>query len=1394
MSWFRRLFGQRNDQDVNDPKSQRDIGNKYYYGEGVAQDYNEAVKWFRLAADQGDAVAQCSLGAMYETGDGVPKDHSEAIRLFSLAAQQGQREALTRLRVAANQGNSDAQYYLGYMYETGTGIIRNYCDAHKWFRLAAAKGNIDAQYYLGYMYENGHGVLKEDYIEAAKWYRLAAKRRHSDAITNLKELERELTARDKSPQKPKKSNVKEKVSISCDPALQYLGDNTDPRTQFEIGNKYYYGQAVAQDYKEALKWFSLAAQQGYSEALAWFHQLAADKGDSDIQFQLGLMYETGKGVSQSYSEAIRLFSLAAQQGQSDALTRLRVAANQGNSDAQYNVGQLYETGQIVSQSYSEAIRWYRLAANQGHVEAINCCRVAANKGNVYVQNDLGLIYAQGKVVKEDYIEAAKWFRLAADKGNSDAQFQLGLMYENGKGVGKDYSEALNWYRLAAQQGHSEAQYNLGVICRQGNGVNQDFAEAIKWFQLDAKQGNSNAQFQLGLIYETGEGVSKDYSEALKWYRLAAKQGHSEALKWFILAADKGNSDAQYNLGLMYANGQGVNKNYREALRWCRLAAKQGHCASAEWLRSVAQRYANQGDSDAQFQLGLMYETGKGVPRNYCDAFKWFRLAAQQGNNDAEYKLGYMYENGLGVFKKGYAEASKWYRLAADKGHPDAITKLQELDLKLTPGDTMPQKPNKSNVKEDVSMPCDPTLQYLGDKTYRENQFNIGNNYYYGDSVAQDYNEAVKWYRLAADKGHPDAITKLQELDLKLTPGDTMPQKFKWRIPKRGPIVFVRPENPVLQKSNKSGSKQKVSKPPSPKPTHLDAKSSNTKLNGIVKELNKLIGLERVKKEIYQLMQVVRIRETRAKEGLKVDAMSLHSVFLGSPGTGKTTVARLYGQILRGLGLLSKGHLVETDRSGLVAGYIGQTEIKTDAKIKEALGGILFIDEAYSLSKGEDNQNDFGNEAISILLKRMEDHRDDLVVIVAGYDNPMEKFLRSNEGLKSRFSRHIHFDDFSADELVEIFQLSCSKGGYEIGSEALDLTRTLVSKAYGQRDESFGNARYVRNLFEDIVRNQNVRLAESAKNPSHKDLVTILPDDIPKGPQLSSESLDELLAQLKKLIGLEQVKDEIDQLTHFVKIQQMRREQGLSDDPLSLHCVFFGNPGTGKTTVARIYGKLLNALGLLSKGHVVETDRSGLVAGYIGQTEGKTDEKVREALGGILFIDEAYSLSKGEDSQNDFGNEAISILLKRMEDHRDDLVVIVAGYDRPMEELLESNEGLKSRFSTHIHFPDYSPKELLKIFELFCKDNHYQVQTAALKLVQHILENEYQNRDETFGNGRLVRNLFESVKKNQAVRISKTLKTPSDNDLCAILPDDIHPLINGPVKTTKIKQTKIRTVK
>jgi len=268
------------------------------------------------------------------------------------------------------------------------------------------------------------------------------------------------------------------------------------------------------------------------------------------------------------------------------------------------------------------------------------------------------------------------------------------------------------------------------------------------------------------------------------------------------------------------------------------------------------------------------------------------------------------------------------------------------------------------------------------------------------------------------------------------------------------------------------------------------------LEKLIIELNSLVGLAKVKGEIQMLLQFVKVQELRRKKEISTSKPSLHSVFYGSPGTGKTTIARLYGKMLSAMGLLSKGHLVETDRSGLVGGFIGQTAIKTDEKVKEALGGILFIDEAYSLAKGEESSRDYGEEAIAILLKRMEDYRDDFVVIVAGYPEPMGKFIASNEGLRSRFNTYIHFDDYSPSEMAEIFKRLCKTENYAPTEEALEFVFTAIDYNYSIRDKSFGNARYIRNLFEIVIRNQALRIGNTLKNPSPEDLRVILPGDIP----------------------------------------------------------------------------------------------------------------------------------------------------------------------------------------------------------------------------------------------------------------------------------------------------------
>ena len=261
-----------------------------------------------------------------------------------------------------------------------------------------------------------------------------------------------------------------------------------------------------------------------------------------------------------------------------------------------------------------------------------------------------------------------------------------------------------------------------------------------------------------------------------------------------------------------------------------------------------------------------------------------------------------------------------------------------------------------------------------------------------------------------------------------------------------------------------------------------------------------------------------------------------------------------------------------------------------------------------------------------------------------------------------------------------------------------------------------------------------------------------------------------MANLEGLVGLDEVKKDVKNLVNLMKVRKLREENQLPVPPMSLHMVFMGNPGTGKTTVARLISSLYASIGVLSKGQLVEVDRSGLVAGYVGQTALKTKEAINSALGGVLFIDEAYALSSG--GENDFGREAIETILKAMEDHRDDLIVIVAGYDEPMEEFLNSNPGLKSRFNKYFNFPDYTGEQLLAIFKSQCSKNSYTLTEEAEAKAIELFNNLYENRDDNFGNGREVRNRFEDMIVRQSNRVA-AMEAPTKEDLMAVMPEDLE---------------------
>ncbi|HEU4883127.1 MAG TPA: AAA family ATPase [Longimicrobium sp.] len=275
-----------------------------------------------------------------------------------------------------------------------------------------------------------------------------------------------------------------------------------------------------------------------------------------------------------------------------------------------------------------------------------------------------------------------------------------------------------------------------------------------------------------------------------------------------------------------------------------------------------------------------------------------------------------------------------------------------------------------------------------------------------------------------------------------------------------------------------------------------------------------------------------------------------------------------------------------------------------------------------------------------------------------------------------------------------------------------------------------------------------------------------PEAPPAPPPLT---LDELMAKLHKLVGLEKVKKEVETLTNLVRVNKMRQERKMPVPPLSLHMAFTGNPGTGKTTVARLLAQIFRAIGVLEKGHLVETDRSGLVAGYVGQTAIKVHEKVTESLGGVLFIDEAYALATGD--EEDFGREAVDTLVKLIEDERDKFIVIVAGYPAPMQKFLDSNPGLRSRFNRFIHFDDYSPEELFLILQRMCDENGYKLDESASTFIRALLAAMHEKRGENFANGRDVRNLFEQSLANQANRVGP-MQNVTDEALCTLTAEDV----------------------
>jgi SpoVK/Ycf46/Vps4 family AAA+-type ATPase len=556
---------------------------------------------------------------------------------------------------------------------------------------------------------------------------------------------------------------------------------------------------------------------------------------------------------------------------------------------------------------------------------------------------------------------------------------------------------------------------------------------------------------------------------------------------------------------------------------------------------------------------------------------------------------------------------------------------------------------------------------------------------------------------------------------------------------------------------------------------------NSSLPSLFEEFDNYVGLKNLKQSLKDFITYLDFISERKKNGIETDeSISANCIFLGNPGTGKTSIARLLGKFFKAIGLLENGHVIEVDRADLVGEYIGQTALKTDKVINKALGGILFIDEAYTL-KRENAGNDFGQEAIDIILKRMEDYKNKFFVIAAGYPALMQNFLESNPGLKSRFTHYFTFDDYSPKELTEIFRIFASKEKFIISKDTEKFLFEYLEKSGSKSDDSFGNARFIRNLFNQSKIELSKRyqtLEENEKDFSALNTLNTIDIELAfsiienrSNADIQEKNVDKYLNELNNLVGLEDVKITFNKIIASLKVDRLKKERSITSIQKNLNSIFISEQGSGTTTVARLYGKCLKELGRLSSGKLIEIDSStfyGLskIDAYL-----TIDEIFKDLSGNVVLVND---VSASLQCSNDFSDSLLQYFLKKLYLMNDNVIAILSGNAEEIESLINNFPVLENQFPNIFNFELYSTRQLLEIALNICQKNNYQLDEGAWQQMLELIVELKKETRKNFYNTRTIKEIINKAIAYQEDRILAS-KDINENELMMITYEDLTAL-------------------